>query len=127
MRRNPAAAESAWRCAPESSNHLTLLQAVGGVDDGDSDGREHQDQYARDESVAAFDSVVDGDGGGLRSSRNVARDHEGGAEVAESARERQHACRNHGTAREWQRDAPEHPPVGPSNVSPRFLLPPITL
>src|SRR5207237_46691 len=70
-RRNPAAAESAWRCGHESSNHLALLQAVGGVDDGDSDGGEYQDQDARNESVAAFDGVVDGDGGGLCPPRNI--------------------------------------------------------
>src|SRR6185369_364674 len=68
--------------------------------DGDGDGECEGFVVA-----ARLDGVVDGDGRGLCLARDVARDHDRDAEVAESAREGEGSGRKHTFRGEWQRNA----------------------
>ena len=57
-------------------------ETVDGEDNGESEGGYEQHEDAGEFSVSGFDGVVNGYGERLRATGNVARDHNGDAEIA---------------------------------------------
>ena len=98
-----------------------LLQPVGQPHDGDGHRRNHQHQHARRHGVSRFHRVVNGDGRGLRASRDIAGDHERGAEISQGSREGEHGCGDDRAAGKGQRDTPEEPPFRRAQSARRAL------
>ena len=71
-------------------------------------GAGHPEERAR--HVAAFSREEDGDGHGLGAAGNIARQHEGGAEFAERAGEREHGAGQDSGLGEREQDAVEGAP-----------------